>query len=115
MKEAEFIHMKRPKKFMKNTYKLIWSDEALNNLKNIIDYLEYKWTKKEIKKFAKLFDKQVDLIVDNPLLFPKTDKSKDIRKSVLTKHTSIYYKINKYDIELLSIFDNRQDPEKLKI
>ena len=107
--------MKRPKSYMKNTYKLIWSDEALNNLKNIIKYLEYKWTEKEIKKFEKLLDKRLDLISQNPLLFPKAIKSKDIRKSVLTKYTSVYYKINKYDIELLSIFDNRQNPEKLKI
>ena len=34
---------------MKNTYKLIWSDEALNNLKAIIDYLENRWTEREIK------------------------------------------------------------------
>lgn len=43
---------------MKSTYRLIWSDEALNNLKYIIDYLENRWTKREIKKFALLLDKQ---------------------------------------------------------
>jgi plasmid stabilization system protein ParE len=33
---------------MKNTYKLIWSDEALQNLKDIIDYPENRWTEREI-------------------------------------------------------------------
>ena len=51
---------------MKNTYRLIWSDEALNNLKDIIDYLENRWTEREIKKFAQLLDKQLKLIKDNP-------------------------------------------------
>lgn len=38
---------------MENIYKLIWSEEALNNLKGRIEYLENKWAKREIKKFAK--------------------------------------------------------------
>ncbi len=37
---------------MKNTYKLIWSDEALKNLKSIIFYLEEHWTEREMRKFA---------------------------------------------------------------
>ena len=41
---------------MKNTYKLIWSDEALNNLKEILDYLEQRWTNREIKRFSQLLD-----------------------------------------------------------
>lgn len=35
---------------MKNIYKIVWSEEALNNLKTIIDYLENRWTQKEITK-----------------------------------------------------------------
>lgn len=56
MKKAEFILMKLLGKFMKNTYKLIWSDEALNNLKEILDYLEQRWTNREIKRFSQLLD-----------------------------------------------------------
>ncbi|MCF8361321.1 MAG: type II toxin-antitoxin system RelE/ParE family toxin [Prolixibacteraceae bacterium] len=50
---------------MKNTYKLIWSDEALNNLNGIIKYLENRWSQKEIKRFAQLLDKQLNLIKSN--------------------------------------------------
>jgi len=107
--------MKQPKSYMKNTYKIIWSDEALNGLRNIIEYLEFKWTEKEIRKFAKLLDKRLGLIQKNPLLFPQTTKSIDIRRSVLTKYVTIYYKIREHDITLISIFDSRQDPAKLKL
>ena len=41
---------------MRNTYKLVWTDEALNGLKDIIDYLEKKFSEKDIKKFVKKFD-----------------------------------------------------------
>ncbi|HPW67536.1 MAG TPA: type II toxin-antitoxin system RelE/ParE family toxin [Salinivirgaceae bacterium] len=98
---------------MKSTYKLIWSDEALNNLKYIIDYLENRWTKREIKKFALLLDKQLKLIEDNPFLFAESDKSNGLRKSVLSKQTTIYYRIIGYEIRIITLFDNRQNPKTL--
>ncbi len=48
MKKEGFILTKQLVIFMENIYKLIWSEEALNNLKGIIEYLENKWTKREI-------------------------------------------------------------------
>lgn len=98
---------------MKSTYRLIWSDEALNNLKYIIDYLENRWTKREIKKFALLLDKQLKLIEDNPFLFAESDKSNGLRKSVLSKQTTIYYRIIGYEIRIITLFDNRQTPKTL--
>ncbi len=98
---------------MKDTYKLIWSDEALNNLKGIIDYLENRWTKKEIKKFAQLLDKKLKLIENNPMLFPEGDKSDGLRKSVLSRQTTIYYRIINSEIRIITLFDNRQNPNKL--
>ena len=58
-----YIPIKLPAGFMKNIYKIIWSDEALTNLKDTINYLENHWTETEIKKFAQLLDKHL-----NPLL-----------------------------------------------
>jgi plasmid stabilization system protein ParE len=98
---------------MKNTYKLIWSDEALNNLKSIIDYLENRWSKREINKFAQLLDKQLRLIEDNPYLFAESDKSNGLRKSVLSSQTTIYYRIINSKIQIITLFDNRQNPTKL--
>lgn len=98
---------------MANTYKLIWSDEALKNLKNILAYLEENWTHKEINKFALLLDHQLNLISNQPFLFPKSEKSKGLRKSVLTKQTTIYYRLKGYEIQIMSLFDNRQDPNKM--
>jgi len=98
---------------MKNTYKFIWSEEALNNLKSIIDYLESRWTKREIKKFAQLLDKQLKLIKDNPFLFAESGKSNGLRKSVLSRQTTIYYRIINFEIRIITLFDNRQNPNKL--
>jgi plasmid stabilization system protein ParE len=85
--------MNLSEKYMKNTYKLIWSDEALQNLKSIIAYLEERWTNREIKKFARLLDRNLELITDNPQIFPKSDHSNEIRRSVISKQVSLYYRI----------------------
>lgn len=98
---------------MKNTYKLLWSDEALNNLKGIVDYLENRWTKREIKKFALLLEKQLKLIEENPFLFAESNKSNGLRKSVLSRQTTIYYRIIDYEIRIITLFDNRQNPNSL--
>jgi plasmid stabilization system protein ParE len=100
---------------MKSGYKLLWSDKALDDLQNMINYLSENWTRKEIQNFARRLDQRLELIVVNPRLFPKTAKRKDIRKSVLTKHTVIYYETKESTVTIVALFDPRQHPKKLKL
>ncbi len=99
---------------MKNTCEIIWSAEAIKNVKEIIDYLEWKWTERELRNFAKKLEKQIDIIKRQPLSFPKS-KRKNIRRAVMTKQTTVYYEINNDAIRIVSLFDNRKNPKKLKI
>ncbi len=99
---------------MENSYKLIWSDEALENLKGIIEYLEKSWTTREIKKFARLLDKNLNLIRVNSKSFPKSGQSEDFWRAVISKQVSIIYQIENQGIQIISIFDNRQNPNRLK-
>lgn len=97
---------------MESIYKIIWSDEALANLKQIISYLEQNWTIREIKKFANLLDRQLIRIQNNPFLFPRSDVQENFRKAVLSKQTTIYYQVFNLEIHIVTLFDNRQDPKK---
>ncbi len=99
---------------MKNTYKLIWTEEALNGLKEIFNYLERKFSEKDIKKFAKKLDKQLELLKTSPETFAFANSSKEVRRTIIAKLTSVYYCIEGNDIKIISVFDNRQSPEKLK-
>lgn len=100
---------------MKSGYKLHWSERALADLKNIIDYLTQNWTERDIRNFAKRLDKRLEVIVINPKLFPKTSRRKGVRKSVLSKHTIIYYQTAGTIVNILTLFDPRQDPKKLRL
>ena len=54
-------------------------------------------------------------IAGNPEMFQASRKKKNVRKAFITKHNTLYYRIksrNK-EIELITIWDNRQNPQKL--
>jgi plasmid stabilization system protein ParE len=99
---------------MTSGYKVIWSQRASRDLNGIQDYLESKWTEKEIRGFFRNLEKHLELIRENPKLYPAADKWKEVRRCVLSKQTSLYYRIKSRTIEIITLFDNRQNPDKLK-
>jgi plasmid stabilization system protein ParE len=99
---------------MKNISKVLWTVEANENLSNVIKYLEEHWTEKEIKNFLRKLNKHISLIQTQPDSFPKAINY-NVRRSVVTRQTTLYYSISQDTLIIVSIFDNRQNPKKLKI
>ena len=95
-------------------YKILWTEEALSNLEEILDYLNERWTQKEINKFKDKLNKQLELIIKFPKIFPVSNFHPDLRKAVLSKQTTIFYKIQDNIIYLAYLFDNRKDIRKIK-
>jgi plasmid stabilization system protein ParE len=99
---------------MRNKIEVIWSGESIRRTDQIILFLSEKWTEKEILNF--LLDlKTFEEIVSNfPEIYPKSQIKKNYRRAVINKQTSVIYSIEKDSILVHTLFDNRQDPEKLK-
>lgn len=98
---------------MRNGYKIEWTEEADHCLENIIEYLKVEWGEKALSNFARKLQKRLELLAIRPRLFPKSGKRGTTRRSVLTKQITIYYKVNRDTVLLLSLFDNRKDPKKI--
>lgn len=94
---------------------VIWSPLSETDLDNILDYLDHVWNRQVTIKFLDKTESLINQISTNPKQFPLVNKKKRIRKCVLTKHNTIYYRENKGYIELLRIFDTRQDIQKRKL
>nr|NQU88883.1 type II toxin-antitoxin system RelE/ParE family toxin [Bacteroidota bacterium] len=94
---------------------VFWTPTARLTYLEILEYLERDWTFNEIKNFILEVDDVIEKISRNPYMFPPSRKEKSIRKGFVTSHNSLYYRINEdtKDIELLTFWDNRQDPKKL--
>jgi len=66
-------------------YKIFWTDEAINNLEDILDYLLKNWTQREIDNFKSRLSKQIRLMQQNPNLFPVSKYNSRLRRAVLSK------------------------------
>ena len=92
---------------------VIWSPLSENDFENILSYLEKNWGTKVASNFIDLVENIINQISLNPKQFPICYKRKKVRKSVLTKHNTLYYRDSKINIEILRIYDTRQDPNTL--
>jgi plasmid stabilization system protein ParE len=95
-------------------YKIFWTNEAINNLEEILDYLIKYWSQKEVDNFKKSLSKQIHLIQRFPKVFPVSDYNPKLRKAVLSKQTTLFYEVNDHIIYLVFLFVNYQDVEKIK-
>ncbi len=93
---------------------IIWSPDSEKDLDNILAYLSSGWNPTVSSRFLDLIEKVLVQISVNPRQFPIIQQKLKIRKCVLTKHNTLYYRISRSHVELLRIYDNRQDPKNLK-
>jgi plasmid stabilization system protein ParE len=100
---------------MKSGYSIDWTVEASNNLDDIIDYLTNRWTDREIINFFKLLEKRLEIILKSPHIFPDSELKTNVKRSVLSKQTTVYFEVKTNSIVILSLFDNRKNPGSLKI
>ncbi|AKP50911.1 type II toxin-antitoxin system RelE/ParE family toxin [Cyclobacterium amurskyense] len=95
-------------------YKLRWSDESVKNLEDILDDIKFKWTDKEVDNFKSKLSHQLDLIVQNPYMFPVSTIKNGLRKAVLSKQTTIFYQIIDDIVYLTYLHINKKDIDKIK-
>lgn len=94
--------------------KVILSKRASKRLEKLLDYLESEWSPKVKKGFIKKLDKSLKKIQKYPESCQQTDFVKGLHMIVVTKQTSVFYRFDSELITVVTIFDNRMDPDKLK-
>lgn len=100
---------------MANGHNVLWTDHALDELEEALEYLQKNWTERELKKFSRELDHTIELISKNPNLFQASNTKKGVRRAVILKYNKLYYRVNKNSVELLSLFATRKDPFKRKL
>ena len=99
---------------MASDYNIFWTDEAINNLEIILNYLINRWTQREITDFKRKLTRQIHIIEQNPNLFPISQYNPKLRKAVLSKQTTIFYSVSGQIIYLVYLFNNKQDTGRIK-
>lgn len=94
--------------------KIKLSKLASKKLDILLEYLESIWSPKVKKEFIKKLDKTLLLIQKNPEYFQKSNLITGLHRCVITKQITIYYKYDDHYIYIVTLFDNRQNPERLE-
>jgi plasmid stabilization system protein ParE len=89
--------------------RIIFSDDAIEILLSITNYIENKWGARQADKFLEKVDKTLDLTSKNPYMFKVSSIQDDVRKGLISKQTSFFYEIYENEIFILFFWDNRQE------
>lgn len=95
-------------------FKIYLSPLAERQLELLLEYLEFEWSKNSRATFLDKVKKSFTKISSQPKSCPESQESPNLFKCVVTKQTSFYYRIIDKEIEVISIKDNRQDPDKIE-
>lgn len=93
--------------------KVVISKTAEKKLDILFNYLIQEWSFTVKKEFVEKLDTSINIIKNQPEIFPESKKGKGLRKCVITKQTTLYYRYNSERINIVTIFDTRQNPNNL--
>jgi len=93
--------------------KVFLSPIAERKLELLLNYLETHWSRKIRDEFLSKLLKSFKQISKHPDSCPESKEFVNLFKCVVTKQTSFYYRIISTEIEIITITDNRQDPDKI--
>ena len=87
-----------------------FSTQAGETYDAIIAQLNAMWGRKFVDKFEQKVARTISLISASPTLYPLADFGMDVRRCVLHKNCSMFYRIHATHITIIYFWDNRQEP-----
>ncbi len=93
---------------------IVWSPSDRKDFSNILYYIDEIWDRKIAHQFSQSTFATTLKISNQPKLFRTISIANNIRKCVLTKHNTLFYREKNSTTTILRIFDTRKDPKKLK-
>lgn len=88
---------------------ICWTERALQNAVSIKGYLASNFSSTEIENFFAILRTFEIAVRAFPKLYPQSTLRKTVRRAVLSRVLSAYYRIHKGNIEIIALLDNRCD------
>jgi plasmid stabilization system protein ParE len=93
---------------------IIWSDQAIEDVSDNVDYLETNWSEAVVENFKSKVDSVLNQLEKGTVVFKPTEK-KDIYQIVVVKQITLFYRLTNQEIILLRFWNNHQNPKKFKL
>lgn len=96
--------------------KINWTPTARRTFEQILDWLSGNWTNKAVENFLDQTDSTIEQIKNNPYIYRASEQNEQVRRGLINRFVSLYYRVRpkKEEIDLLSFWDNRQNPDSNK-
>lgn len=91
-------------------FEIVFSEKARDTFQSIQMQLLDRWGIDVVIQFEKRTWDIIGKLSKSPLIFQSSETNAIIRKVVIHKNCSLFYKIRGQKVELLFFWDNRQDP-----
>jgi len=93
---------------------IVLSKLAAIKLDKLLNYLESEWSERVKNNYVEKFDQIANQLRTFPEIGQETELVKGLRRLVITKQTTIYYRYDNKHVKIATIFDTRMDPKKIK-
>lgn len=93
-------------------YKIVWTENALEDVYSVYDYLQRNWSARVAGKFLDKCIYWINLISNYPDIGRASHKDASIKRVLVSKQNALYYKVESNIIYLIDLIDTRQDPAK---
>jgi len=92
--------------------KIIITRRFHTNTLRVYQYLLKEFSAKTATIFLERLEKRIDFIASNPYAGKVSVKRKNVRSILFTPHNQVFYRYQNGVIEILCLFDMRNDPRK---
>ncbi|WP_125722126.1 type II toxin-antitoxin system RelE/ParE family toxin [Flavobacterium ustbae] len=93
--------------------KILWTTQAIKGFDKVVDYLEAKWTAREILNLENNIQQVINQIKINPEQFPKSLKKKTLHKAIIDKNNYLVYRVihESETVEIINFRGTKQKPK----
>jgi plasmid stabilization system protein ParE len=89
---------------------IYYTPKSKETLKSVFEFICQNFGEKSGYKFVEKAEKIIKLISEQPYMYRASTIDERVRVGLITKQSSLFYRVNDDKIHLLFFWDNRQKP-----
>jgi plasmid stabilization system protein ParE len=89
---------------------IFYTPHSKETLGAVYNFINLKFGRRSADEFVLKAEKTIQLIVQHPLMFKASTIDENVRIGLISKQTSLFYRVTDTSIHLLFFWDNRQEP-----
>ncbi len=89
---------------------VFYTSRSKETLGTVYDFIHNKFGLRSADQFVLKAEKIISLIAEHPFMFKASTIDVNVRIGLISKQTSLFYRVTDTSIHLLFFWDNRQAP-----